>query len=57
VRKNQEEANKRTQQYYNAKSKEPDFCIGQRVWLHEQHTKGHFVTQGCLPIERADAYY
>jgi len=56
VRKNQEEANKRTQKYYNAKSKEPDYCIGQRVWLHEQDTKGpklsHKIT--CQPATGQD---
>ena len=49
VRKNQEDANFKTQSYYNLTAKQPKINIGDRVWLLDPSTKGPKLAHKVIP--------
>jgi len=56
VRKNQEDANFRTQLYYNVTAKQPDINIGDRVWIFGSSCKGtEIVAQSDSKMEWSNA--
>ena len=52
VRKNQQDANLKTQSYYNTTAKEPQINIGDRVWILERNTKGPKLSHKVTPRYR-----
>ena len=52
LRKNQHDANLKTQNYYNSTAKEPQINIGDRVWILEPKTKGPKLSHKVTPRYR-----
>jgi len=65
VRKNQLNANLRTQKYYNQNSKVSEINVGDRVLLHDPNTKRPKLAHKCTPkwagpylvIDKQSDYY